>query len=157
MVNSLQLKLVCSVLKVACSQLERLIKYQNECETATNFADSHTIPVLNLTFSSVKISNSTDFNNADNNKVNTISQILKNKNNSEKIKDLRGICTQVLSKYRGAVLHLLSCNAVRETSRFKSGLSLLNSLISSSLGMGCGLWVCNVLQLITQVRESNRE
>ena len=68
MVNSLQLDMVCSVIRVACSQLERLIKYLSECESATNFADSHTIPGLSIILSSAKISQNTAVNNVDNNR-----------------------------------------------------------------------------------------
>ena len=131
--NSLQLNTVCSVLKSICSQLERIIKYQIECDAATNFTDSST------TISSSNIDN--------NDKKNIL--IL---NNKKKIFYLRGICTQVLSEYRGAVLHLLSFDSVRETSRVMTGLSLLNSLSGTSLGVGCGLWLADVLRRITQVR-----
>ena len=153
--RTIQLDVVCCVLRALSCQLEALVKYQSDLELSTNFADLGAISLTSEGGSATAVR--TEKNLTATTITSTTSTSTTNTTSGQKITNdltnLRGICTQVLSKYRGAVLYLLSGDAVRETSRVRCGLNLLNSLFSP-LGTGCGLWLPEVLRLLSQVSDS---
>ena len=152
--DSLQLNVVCAVLRAICCQLVLLERSQSEANIKTNFTDTHTTnPGINIApaFGVNIAAASITYNNA-------IADTTSDTSNCKSIKIgvpyLRRIATQVLSRYRGAVVYLLSGDATKQASRARTGLSLLSALLSpqgGGLGAGCGLWLPEMLRLIRQV------
>jgi hypothetical protein len=128
--TSLQLSFVCSVLVTLSCQLEALIWQQSEALTDNNFTDYSSTPVsLSLPLPIPPVIPFRDLGSVPGIMITGggtgsigAGTGLGSGTNGAHLVSLRSACSRALSKYRGASLSLLSCDAVRDTSRFRCGI-----------------------------------
>lgn len=128
--TSLQLSFVCSVLVTSSCQLEALIWQQSEALTDTNFTDYSSAPMsLSLPLPVPPVIPPRNLGSVFGTTIpggagggtGSVGAMtgLGSVTNGAHLLSLRSACSRALSKYRGASLSLLSCDAVRDTSRFR--------------------------------------
>jgi hypothetical protein len=132
--SSLQLSFVCSILVTLSCQLEALIWQQSEALTDNNFTDYSSTPIsLSLPLPVPPVIPPRDLGSVPGIMITGgtgggtgsigAGTGLGSGTNGAHLVSLRSACSRALSKYRGASLSLLSCDAVRDTSRFRCGIA----------------------------------